>query len=414
MLTFVLSEDIAGLSDADVAFAPGTTGTQKGSLKKARGTGIYELAVTNIGKTGSVTLTISKAGYKITPPSRNTTVNAISVKDSGGFPWWILIILLIIAALVVIFRIIKNIASRRAGSRAVEETPPENTGSSKKKEEEKEEEEIDLPPEAIEMLRKKGLSQDGIKEISRQVSRPRPRSNGAWEGEPGRSTFRPNGFDEVCDMNIKYLEGGYKENLGCADYKKDLAELVDSEPARREEVIKNWRLLKEGKKGIDYINGAFIKNMNDFAYYRADVRPALGIAFYPAHRRGNEDPLGYGRPGRPGCLELGNLAIAIEKKKLSDTDRETARALAKKLYGQSPEYTNKDVEDFIDITKKIPQYFKDEMTFHEDQDGHTLYLVPSGKFHSGSGSDEGEGSGGLAHTGGHSLIEKAELILKNR
>jgi len=79
-LTLTFNKDIDGLIRDNITLNAGQTGANKGDLSKT-GTGTYELAVSGISASGSVTLTISKTGYTITPSSREVNVY---FKSSGG------------------------------------------------------------------------------------------------------------------------------------------------------------------------------------------------------------------------------------------------------------------------------------------------------------------------------------------
>ena len=73
-LTLTFDKDIAGLAAADITLTAGSTGTAKGALTKAAGTGVYELAVSGITSGGQITVAAAKSGYSFTPGSRNVTV----------------------------------------------------------------------------------------------------------------------------------------------------------------------------------------------------------------------------------------------------------------------------------------------------------------------------------------------------
>lgn len=72
-LSFLLTDDIEGLNSDDITLAGGGTGIIKGDLTSA-GSGRYDMGVTGIVSSGSVTATISKAGYKFSPSSRSVNV----------------------------------------------------------------------------------------------------------------------------------------------------------------------------------------------------------------------------------------------------------------------------------------------------------------------------------------------------
>ena len=70
-LSLEFSEDIAGLSAADIGLADtGGTGAQKGALTP-RGSGVYDLAVSGISANGELTVSVAKDYYNISPSSRN-------------------------------------------------------------------------------------------------------------------------------------------------------------------------------------------------------------------------------------------------------------------------------------------------------------------------------------------------------
>jgi hypothetical protein len=270
---------------------------------------------------------------------------------------------------------------------------------------------VDLPHTAIETLEKMGYSPEEIAKVSQNLERHKP------QNFDGRSTYYPpvddKAFDTANKKQADYLEGGYKENLECSDRRKDTAELVAGDPERAERVAKNLRLLNEQnsdgrrKVGFKYENGCFITNMDDYAAAKTDVRASLGIDIYPAFRRpdGQDDPSG---ARRPGAERIADLCVAIDRNKLDPTDIDRARALSQKIYSQFPNYSSEELKEFRAIVNKVPDYTYDGLVVHEDQDGHTFYYVHGEGFH-----PDGEGSGGLSHTGGHSVINEALNIRKN-
>ena len=72
-LTLTFNNDIAGLNAADITLEPGDTGALKGELT-SNGSGVYELAISNVSASGDITIAINKSGYNISPSSRNVTV----------------------------------------------------------------------------------------------------------------------------------------------------------------------------------------------------------------------------------------------------------------------------------------------------------------------------------------------------
>ncbi|MCL2761874.1 MAG: formylglycine-generating enzyme family protein [Treponema sp.] len=78
-LTLTFSNDIAGLTAADITLTPGDTGITKGALNRIE-TGIYELTVSGIIEIGSVGVTVAeKAGYNISPAAMSTSVHYFPV-----------------------------------------------------------------------------------------------------------------------------------------------------------------------------------------------------------------------------------------------------------------------------------------------------------------------------------------------
>jgi len=72
-LSLTFDKDIEGLSAADITLMPGSTGAVKGDLTRT-GTGVYELSLSDIGANGTITVSVSKAGYDIIGGSRTVTV----------------------------------------------------------------------------------------------------------------------------------------------------------------------------------------------------------------------------------------------------------------------------------------------------------------------------------------------------
>lgn len=68
MLILAFDPDIEGLTLEDIAINAGTTGLTGETLSRRR-SGEYELAVSGITETGTITVTVSKAEYVISPAS---------------------------------------------------------------------------------------------------------------------------------------------------------------------------------------------------------------------------------------------------------------------------------------------------------------------------------------------------------
>ena len=76
-LVLKFSADIDGLGAEDIVIAAGDTGAAKGALA-GTGIGEYTLAVSGISAAGDIAVTVTKAGYAITPGSRTVSVYFIS------------------------------------------------------------------------------------------------------------------------------------------------------------------------------------------------------------------------------------------------------------------------------------------------------------------------------------------------
>ena len=290
-------------------------------------------------------------------------------QSKKSFPWWILLLILLAILILLFFRFVLPRIS--AGAAA---------GGS-------DSEEYKLPSGALEMLLKLGLSEEEISRIKKD-----------YAGRGGSTFFVPQD-DEFgknhCDTQIDFLTNGYRNNLVAKDpNNRALAELIDKNPNRLK-IAKNYQKLKKGKKGIEFICSDYFKNMNEFAYYTVDIRKTLGgDIIIPSNR---EDTFG-----------LANLATAIEQKKISSEDASRAKELVQKIFSRPPNHTSGELSEFQTIMGKTPKYNRDEMVWDENANGHTLNLIPSGYFHSGSGGS------GRYHKGGHSLVEAAEAIIGNR
>jgi hypothetical protein len=73
MLTLIFDRDIDGLSAADITISAGNTGAAKGTLTRIR-MGEYNMAVTGISLSGTVTVAVSKSGYDISDSQRTVEV----------------------------------------------------------------------------------------------------------------------------------------------------------------------------------------------------------------------------------------------------------------------------------------------------------------------------------------------------
>ena len=81
ILTLTFDKDITGLTETDITLTEGNTGTTRGVLTKAAGTGVYNLTVSDIIEGGQVTVTVSRDGYAFNPNYKN--VNVHFKTDSG-------------------------------------------------------------------------------------------------------------------------------------------------------------------------------------------------------------------------------------------------------------------------------------------------------------------------------------------
>jgi hypothetical protein len=73
-LTLVFSEEIPGLSVSDIELTANATGAVKGSLAGTETAGTYELVLSGIADSGSITVAVVKHGYAISPESRSVDV----------------------------------------------------------------------------------------------------------------------------------------------------------------------------------------------------------------------------------------------------------------------------------------------------------------------------------------------------
>ncbi|MDR2575218.1 MAG: endo-1,4-beta-xylanase, partial [Treponema sp.] len=72
-LTLKFNKDITNLAAADITFEAGSTGAVKGALAKTA-TGTYDLGISGVTATGSVSVSVSKTGYAITGSPKTATV----------------------------------------------------------------------------------------------------------------------------------------------------------------------------------------------------------------------------------------------------------------------------------------------------------------------------------------------------
>ena len=259
-------------------------------------------------------------------------------------------------------------------------------------------EKMDLPPDAIVMLREMKLSDEEIEKVKEQ------------HGGTGEYSFTPEeayrAWKEYCDIQTGFLKEGYKNDLAHENSSyRALAKLVEHNP-ERSRIAENFQELKEGRKAVEYFYSDYIKNMGDFAYYTVDVRETLGVKIIPSHRYDHEKD----EYKRPNCFRLADLATAIKQQEINQENARKAITLAKKVYNLSLTIApNKnDLSELKKILRAVPKYNVNAMVWHENVDGHTLNLVASGKLHTGSDT------GGLSHKGGHTLIRAAEEIIKSR
>lgn len=74
VLTLTFSEEIKDLTMEDIRFEAGETGAVKEALT-AKGGGLYELTLNGVTTGGEVKISVSKAGYEITPDLKTVTVS---------------------------------------------------------------------------------------------------------------------------------------------------------------------------------------------------------------------------------------------------------------------------------------------------------------------------------------------------
>jgi hypothetical protein len=73
-LTLVFSEEISGLSASDIELTANATGAVKGGLTGTATAGTYELILSGIAASGSISAAVVKPGYVISPESRSAYV----------------------------------------------------------------------------------------------------------------------------------------------------------------------------------------------------------------------------------------------------------------------------------------------------------------------------------------------------
>ncbi|MDR2608711.1 MAG: hypothetical protein LBC57_10000 [Treponema sp.] len=81
VLILAFDKDIEGLTLEDITINAGTTGVIGETLSR-RSLGVYELAVSGITESGTITVTVSRAEYVISPASRSTEIYCYT-----GFAW---------------------------------------------------------------------------------------------------------------------------------------------------------------------------------------------------------------------------------------------------------------------------------------------------------------------------------------
>jgi hypothetical protein len=356
-----------------------------------------------------------------------------------GFPWWILIILIILVLLVIFVRFVlpqivgtigsvgggsTGIPSPKVSSSAPHKFSPfmSHTDASKSNEgipisdEEDKKNAMAASPDLASILnredslteiglRKAGYSKSVITRVVNEISPrcPEEGKNGHWTQQPGKSTFifNPEIAKSIADPNIRYLEDGYKENLGKPGGDGALAEMVNNmSPERRNTLIQNYKDLRDGKVGLDYEYGGVITNMDKYAYDSVNVSEMLGKKTFATERYGRDD-----KYGRLGSVEEANLCMAMKHGKLSSIDSERIKELSRYVDKNPPEECAAEIQEMRTIFNKCPNYYMDGMAGHEHIDLSTVYNVPSGNFHSG-----GEGAGKAPHNGGHEYLKKAETI----
>jgi hypothetical protein len=320
-------------------------------------------------------------------------------KAEKSFPWLtcllvlaILILLALILALVLLFSLLSKLKSGAWVTPAVvEPIPPAPLMETKAVVKEKYyDERNDIPPEAKEMLKRMGLPKAEIDKLAKK-------HGGIGEREAPATLNK--GWRKYLDEQIDYLQTGCLKDRDESPHEdlRALGRLTANSPLRQQS-LENFRLMRKGEKKVAYHYGKFIKNMEDFGYYKTDVYATLGVDVYPGQKN---RALGY--------LRLASLSAAIEQGDLTDeNDIQRAKQLAPRIFNRPAHYTPADERDFKAILDKVPDYTGNYVTWHEQEDGRTFVLVAEGKLHTS------RGTGGLYHVGGTVLVEDAEKLLKSR
>lgn len=79
-LTFTFDADINGLTTDDITIDAGETGAVKGKLEHKE-TGIYELPITGIVQSGSLSVSIFKSGYIIDPTKKDVSIYYVKPEE---------------------------------------------------------------------------------------------------------------------------------------------------------------------------------------------------------------------------------------------------------------------------------------------------------------------------------------------
>jgi hypothetical protein len=83
LLTLTFSTVIEGLGEGDITLNPDSTGAVKGAFGATDSEGVYTLGISGISAAGELSVTVSKPGYMITPPSKTVTVALATVNFTG-------------------------------------------------------------------------------------------------------------------------------------------------------------------------------------------------------------------------------------------------------------------------------------------------------------------------------------------
>jgi hypothetical protein len=273
---------------------------------------------------------------------------------------------------------------------------PQGKGSFSEYTKDAKEPEICLPPDTVASLEDDGCSRGQIAAISREM------------GGSGEDTlFTPEKddteFNKVCDETLKYLDDDEDD--------KKWGNLVD--PARKELLKKNYQAAKDRKLVFQYKYGIFIENMRDFAYRQLSVRD-LGLRIFPTWRyaSGARDSDLSGM-GRLGIMGLGDILVARQNNLVSDGEFNELKGLCPQVYSTSSACSDITLTRFKTLTgeilARIPNgsYTKNMMQYHEENDLHTLSLVPAGLH---STIPEQSGWRKLPHKGGQAIAKKRDEV----